>query len=173
MRHKRMYAPAVEGKCDTCGNELSGRQLKYCCQECQWAGRRKRISLTCQVCGNHFETHECRTNAKYCSYKCYWEAVTIEAEESVRIRQSNAMRIWKKDVLVAGGYKCKICGSAAMLRCHHIIPFAIDKSLQLDVSNGMVLCNKCHKAIHIEMNNSMQRDIFYVQTCANKWKDEL
>lgn len=173
MRHKKQYPPLVSGRCDTCGKELSAQQEKYCCQECQWAGRRRRKQLTCEVCGSEFETHECRVSAKYCSFKCYWSAMSIEAEESVRIRQSNAMKNWKKEVMEAGGFQCKICGATNDLRCHHVIPFAVDKTLRLDTTNGIVLCNKCHKDIHAEMNSSIQRDIFYVQTCAGKWRDEL
>jgi 5-methylcytosine-specific restriction protein A len=39
---------------------------------------------------------------------------------------------------------CAACGTAKELEVHHIIPFHIDASRELDTSNLMTLCQDCH-----------------------------
>lgn len=41
---------------------------------------------------------------------------------------------------------CQVCGTIEELNVHHIIPFHIDQSKELDPSNLITLCeyNKCH-----------------------------
>jgi len=40
--------------------------------------------------------------------------------------------------------ECSACGSKYNLEAHHIIPFHIDKSLELIESNLITLCRYCH-----------------------------
>ena len=45
---------------------------------------------------------------------------------------------------------CKMCkkkGRKVKLQVHHIMKWASASSLRYDVSNGITLCKKCHKAI--------------------------
>ena len=39
---------------------------------------------------------------------------------------------------------CAACGTTKELEVHHIIPFHIDASRELDTANLMTLCNDCH-----------------------------
>ncbi len=39
---------------------------------------------------------------------------------------------------------CAVCDSKKKLQVHHIIPFAEDKSLELEPSNLITLCSRCH-----------------------------
>lgn len=64
--------------CYVCGKPSKG---KVCSPECSGkyqsalhAG--KRVTLTCQHCGESFEVIPCRRNAKYCSSTCYGKAKT-------------------------------------------------------------------------------------------------
>jgi hypothetical protein len=40
--------------------------------------------------------------------------------------------------------KCSACGSLKNLQVHHIIPFHVDKSKELDLKNLITLCRTCH-----------------------------
>ena len=53
-------------------------------------------------------------------------------------------------VLRRDKFTCKMCkkkGKKARLQVHHIMKWASASSLRYDVSNGITLCSKCHKAI--------------------------
>lgn len=46
-------------------------------------------------------------------------------------------------------YTCQICDKrGGNLNAHHIIPYAIDESLALDIDNLITLCKSCHIDIH-------------------------
>ena len=42
------------------------------------------------------------------------------------------------------GKACSGCGLLESLECHHIIPFHVDRSLELAVDNLIALCRICH-----------------------------
>jgi hypothetical protein len=39
---------------------------------------------------------------------------------------------------------CSACGSCKNLQVHHIIPFNVDKTKELDFENLITLCRNCH-----------------------------
>jgi hypothetical protein len=55
---------------------------------------------------------------------------------------------------------CAVCGSATKLQVHHVIPFHIDRSKELDVSNLITLCESgkpgfnCH--LHVGHNDNFR-----------------
>jgi 5-methylcytosine-specific restriction enzyme A len=57
---------------------------------------------------------------------------------------------WRKvrDAHVKNHPNCAVCGTKDELNVHHIVPFHIDNSLELEESNLITLCNKngCHFA---------------------------
>ena len=55
---------------------------------------------------------------------------------------------FRKDVLERDEYTCQICGGNEKLEVHHIKPYAGYKNLRTTVSNGITLCEKCHKKAH-------------------------
>ena len=57
---------------------------------------------------------------------------------------------FRMDVLKRDKRTCKMCkkkGRRVKLQVHHIMKWASASSLRYDVSNGITLCSKCHKAI--------------------------
>lgn len=40
--------------------------------------------------------------------------------------------------------RCSACDTKNDLELHHIIPYAVDKSLELEPTNVVTLCPKCH-----------------------------
>ena len=54
---------------------------------------------------------------------------------------------WSKTVK-ARDMKCMVCGTSNDLHAHHIKHKATNPELILDISNGIALCYRCHKAEH-------------------------
>ena len=52
------------------------------------------------------------------------------------------------------GSKCAACGKATNLEVHHIIPVAKDKTLELDKSNLIVLCENKSIFCHLILGHS-------------------
>ena len=55
---------------------------------------------------------------------------------------------FKQDVLSRDDYTCQCCGSKENLEVHHKYAMNQHNSLGATVSNGIVLCEKCHKNYH-------------------------
>ena len=56
---------------------------------------------------------------------------------------------WRKTVFERDSYTCVICGKVGgKLNAHHIKPFAKYKNDRHRVSNGVTLCEQCHKKVH-------------------------
>lgn len=56
---------------------------------------------------------------------------------------------WRKSVFERDSYTCVICGKVGgKLNAHHIKPFAKYKNDRHRVSNGVTLCEQCHKKVH-------------------------
>jgi len=55
---------------------------------------------------------------------------------------------WRKvrDDFIKKQPRCQVCGTNDELNVHHIVPFHLDESLELEESNLITLCNKngCH-----------------------------
>lgn len=60
------------------------------------------------------------------------------------IRNSSEYKKWRKAVLARDG-ECIFCGEEENLQVDHIKPFAYFPELRFEVSNGRVLCRKCHE----------------------------
>ena len=56
--------------------------------------------------------------------------------------------LWASDIKTRDGNKCIICGSEEMLQVHHIYGVKDYGFLFSDTSNGVTLCDNCHKKYH-------------------------
>lgn len=68
--------------------------------------------------------------------------------ETAKKRNNYAYRSWRGRVLKRDGFRCQQCGSTEDLNVHHIMPFAQYPELRFEVSNGITLCESCHKEHH-------------------------
>jgi len=64
------------------------------------------------------------------------------------LRKSKADAAWRKAVLKRDGQACQACHSSKNLCAHHIESFARNPDLQTDISNGVALCEPCHRELH-------------------------
>lgn len=63
-------------------------------------------------------------------------------------RESKA-ETWRKDIFERDNYICQICGiRGGKLNAHHIKSWSNFPKLRFELSNGVTLCQKCHKLIH-------------------------
>lgn len=86
-----------------------------------------------------------------------WKGGVTAANVSARSRV--AYFEWKAAVFKAANYQCKscgiehgtvckCCGHRVMLHAHHIVPFANNPAVRYEPSNGVALCERCHRAEH-------------------------
>lgn len=72
--------------------------------------------------------------------------------QNQRLRGSGRYRNWRDAVFARDDYTCQCCGQrGGVLNAHHISPWAEDTERRFDVSNGITLCERCHKATHAKI----------------------
>ena len=76
--------------------------------------------------------------------------IEIIGREEYISRQSPEYSKFKNDVLSRDYYTCQCCGSKENPEVHHKYAMNQHNSLGATVSNGIVLCEKCHKEFHHE-----------------------
>lgn len=61
-------------------------------------------------------------------------------------RDNLAYKKWRTSVFERDGYTCQGCGiTGVYITAHHIKSFAKYPELRLEISNGLTLCEDCHK----------------------------
>lgn len=70
-------------------------------------------------------------------------------ERKSRARNSKEYSEWRNKVFERDSYTCQCCGQVGgTLNAHHIKEYAKHPDLRLVISNGITLCEKCHKSLH-------------------------
>lgn len=57
----------------------------------------------------------------------------------------NTYHGFRISVLRRDKYTCQICGAKEKLEVHHVEATSLNQDARLDISNGLTLCNPCHK----------------------------
>lgn len=69
-----------------------------------------------------------------------------KTKEAVVIRTSFEYKNWREEVFKRDNHTCQFCLiRGGELNAHHIRPFALFPALRFDISNGITLCESCHK----------------------------
>lgn len=134
-------------------------------------GNRVRMfKMTCSECGKEFNKEGCQAGKwekQFCSRKCQklyyrkhnetwkgensprWKGGCFVAERT-RFMQSPPYREWRRDVFKRDQFTCQICKlpKSGRLNAHHIKSYVDYPELRVDISNGITLCNECHKKVH-------------------------
>jgi len=130
-------------------------------------GQRKGNILICKVCGKEYYRAPSQIKwrgSSFCSNKCKGEAVSIfqsgenspsweggKSTENHRLRASKAWKEWRDAIFTRDNWTCRDCGARSQagacvtLHPHHIKSFAHHPELRFEVSNGITLCEDCHK----------------------------
>lgn len=73
----------------------------------------------------------------------------FERTEEQDIRNSKEYSEWRKNVFERDDYTCQMCGKkGGTLNAHHIKSFKKYPKLRLKLSNGVTLCDECHRKLH-------------------------
>ena len=66
-----------------------------------------------------------------------------------RERSSGRYAEWRNSVFERDGFTCQLCGQVGgSLQAHHIKRWATNVDERYQVSNGVTLCETCHKELH-------------------------
>ena len=77
----------------------------------------------------------------------YNHNLTDENREDRRIQEG--YNEWKQEVKKQANFTCNICGNRGnKLRSHHLDGYNWCKERRLDLTNGVCLCESCHKEFH-------------------------
>jgi len=140
--------------CETCGKEKkiepwqARRGAKYCSKSCSDKGRSKKITLTCECCGESFSVRPYRKNlARFCSYSCRARVFLGTGEDNLAYKHGKYCgRIHGRDLKklrINMGNACQICGYnefPQVLEIHHVNINDRDQQKK----NLLLVCPTCH-----------------------------
>ena len=123
------------------------------------AVRPKEIELICFQCKQKFKKirgeviwfGQTGHKRPFCSKKCLSTYKTRGSGSGLRLelealRSSKKMKTWRKKVFKRDNFTCQECGKANVpLNAHHIKRFYHFPELRFRVSNGITLCEICHR----------------------------
>lgn len=128
----------VRCKCDNCGKEYALTYGKYNHQTSIHDGK-----LYCEDCCNTICFSGENNNS--------WNPNLSEEDRRTRnegFRHIDGYKDFIKQILYLYNYTCFLCGSKENLEAHHLDGYEWCKEKRTDVSNGVCLCKKCHRAFH-------------------------
>lgn len=80
---------------------------------------------------------------------CYCQAQKKKRIETADKRNYPEYQLWRTSVFERDNYTCQKCGSrGGTLNAHHIKSYKNYPELRVDVSNGITLCELCHRKEH-------------------------
>jgi 5-methylcytosine-specific restriction endonuclease McrA len=83
-------------------------------------------------------------------------------EQAKRVSRSKGWNKIRDERIHIDGGKCRACGRKNNLQGHHIKPFHIDPALELDISNTITLCGRCHILIgHLDNWKSYNQQVIF------------
>lgn len=70
------------------------------------------------------------------------------SQQNAVLRSNAEYKRWRRLVFQRDQRVCQICGSGENPNAHHIQAWASHPELRYIVSNGITLCDQCHKLVH-------------------------
>ena len=72
-----------------------------------------------------------------------------ERRQSIEGRHCSEYKAWRRAVFERDDFTCQTCGKRGIkLNAHHKKSYAWYPELRYDISNGITLCEACHKSLH-------------------------
>lgn len=82
------------------------------------------------------------------------------------ISGQNENRNWSQEVKKAAKFTCKVCSRAGGdLASHHLESYHANPKLRLVLTNGVCLCNSCHKDFHKRYGNQNNTEKQFKEYC--------
>lgn len=144
-------------KCSYCQKEIyrTPDRLKYykkffCSYNCHFAYKKgKHHSISTEFKKGH------KPYPVYGEKNHFWKGGICF--ENYKLRRSAKFAKWRKKVFERDNYTCWICEErGAMLHPHHLKKFSDYPELRFEVSNGLTLCEFCHKT-YTEFGNQWNK----------------
>ena len=89
-----------------------------------------------------------------------------------RRRKSKKQVKWVADVRKRDNHTCQGCGTCeGAMNAHHLVHFRKHESKRLDISNGITLCNSCHKELHKKFgynSSNVEEQMTFIKGCKRK-----
>lgn len=106
----------------------------------------------------------------------YNENLSDEERSSDR-KSKKEYRDWRLSVYAKGNFSCDICGCKASKRnkivAHHLESYDVNEDLRYDVSNGITLCDECHRDFHKKYGYGHNTRKQYIQYKSNQGNTEV
>lgn len=158
--------------------KVEQRECNYCNQSCRTDHLKElmkginnsnynKVEYKCDGCGKMTLTTPYKIETQkyiFCSKECYKENIgqfykgennnffnpNLTDEERTLRRNYTEYYKWRLDVYKRDRYTCQCCGDSKghNLVAHHILNYSSYKDLRTELSNGITLCEKCHKKFH-------------------------
>jgi hypothetical protein len=170
-QHPRFYLEAKP--CPTCHELFKPTEATsvYCSVACKNKGLQRQTELICETCQKPYSRRDSEVKwsaargheTRFCSTTCrnaglkgekspFWIADRSQLKDQNKsLRMSHEMKEWRKAVFTKDNWTCRLCldrsrkGHRVTLNAHHIKRFADRPDLMFEVSNGVTLCDCCHK----------------------------
>lgn len=183
-------------KCNKCsGNEnLSYEDVKAFFEKSncvllseKYLNSKTKMRYICS-CGNEHHTtfdnfrtskrcYECRNKAigeKKKGVLSNWYNPNLTGEERIKNRYDENYRVWRKSVFERDDYTCKCCSvKGGILNAYHLDGFHWNVERRYDLTNGITLCNECHRDFHNKYGNKNNTELQFIEYLNNKPLEKL
>lgn len=171
-------------------NVYCGRSCYHKSRRSSYTGKTSKVNYTCTYCGGVFKQYKSQMKGKkytYCGIECKdkhngdlfrgenhhrWNPELTE-EQRIQRRKNQDYIQWRESVYERDDYTCQCCedNKGGNLVAHHILNFSEHEDLMYEITNGITLCDVCHKEFHdnygYTKNNSKQL-VEFIQSKANQ-----
>lgn len=159
-------------RCNRCGTEKRTKKKRlsfkyvqqhfrnYSCKllESKYISNDTKMKYLCSCGEKNIITFSCFQQGQRCR-KCaikkisgknnYGYNCALTDKDREDRRKINGYKQWVKNVYKKDNYTCQKCyKKGGKLNAHHIEGYAENKKIRTIVSNGIVLCKKCHNIFH-------------------------
>ena len=152
-----MLIAKTKTKCNWCGKEMIVYKSqikigegKFCSKKCY--GLSQRIvdrNKKCLVCGVKikYSSTYCVKHSQLGKRGPNWQGGKTKQSKLERNRLWASR--WAKTIYERDNWNCQSCGKhGGKLHAHHILSFAKFPNKRFDISNGITLCETCHRKVH-------------------------
>lgn len=164
-------------RCEWCNKEENvtptrARSYRFCSYACRgqwrsihWTGENNpkwqggERTKVCEHCGKEFSQARRRAkslfdNQRFCSPECGVLGRDVAGQRNPNWKGGHSKRsakqhAWATAVISRDRATCQKCGATGIeLHAHHIKSFKGHPELRWELSNGLTLCHRCHRAEH-------------------------